>query len=91
MDYKIRYSKSADKDLSKLPKFVACRIVKKTRFFLRGSKPLVYAKKLDGVLESFYRFRVGDYRVVFRVERGSRIVVLVVLRVAHRRDVYDGL
>ncbi len=33
-----------------------------------------------------YRIRVGDYRVVFRIDDGSREVLIT--RVKHRRDVY---
>jgi mRNA interferase RelE/StbE len=33
-----------------------------------------------------YRIRVGDYRVVFAVDDGARIVT--VARIAHRREVY---
>jgi mRNA interferase RelE/StbE len=43
------------------------------------------AVKLIGE-EGAYRIRVGDYRVVFLVNDGERIVE--VIRVAHRRDVY---
>lgn len=33
-----------------------------------------------------YRFRVGDYRVIYQIGRSARIVT--VLRVGHRRDIY---
>jgi len=39
-----------------------------------------------------YRFRVGDYRVVFRLDpQNQQLVVLVVLRVRHRKEVYKNL
>lgn len=34
------------------------------------------------------RLRVGDYRVLFTTERGTT-VVMVVMRVRHRREAYD--
>jgi mRNA interferase RelE/StbE len=47
------------------------------------------AKKLQGKKNpSFWRVRVGDYRVIYQV-RKQEIVVLVV-KVAHRREVYRG-
>jgi len=42
-------------------------------------------RKLEGI-PGRYRRRVGDYRVVFRRERGQ--LVILVLHVGHRRDVY---
>jgi mRNA-degrading endonuclease RelE of RelBE toxin-antitoxin system len=41
-------------------------------------------KLLVGVTPSHFRLRVGDYRVVYRIE-GCRVVVV---RVAHRREAY---
>ena len=43
------------------------------------------SKKLQGTGD-FYRIRIGDYRVVYQVEN-ERLVVVVV-NVAHRRDIY---
>jgi len=43
------------------------------------------AKPLRGELAGHYRLRVGDWRIVFRVEGDDVIVV----RVAHRRDIYE--
>lgn len=45
-------------------------------------------KKLAG-LEDLYRLRVGDFRVAYRIDNG-RLVVLAV-KVGHRRDVYRSL
>jgi mRNA interferase RelE/StbE len=43
-------------------------------------------KRLTGVLSGRWRYRVGDWRVVYRVEEGSREVVVLVI--AHRGSVY---
>jgi len=43
------------------------------------------AKPLRGDLAGHYRLRVGDWRIVFRVEGDDVIVV----RVAHRKDIYE--
>jgi mRNA interferase RelE/StbE len=45
-------------------------------------------KKLAGQ-EGLYRLRVGNYRVAYQIDNG-RLVILVV-KIAHRRDVYRGL
>lgn len=41
--------------------------------------------QLQGV-ERLYRLRVGDYRVIYSIE--GRRLVIVVVKVGHRRDVY---
>lgn len=44
-------------------------------------------RKLAGTSDR-YRVRVGDYRIVYRIDDGK--VVVLVLLIGHRRDVYDG-
>ena len=36
--------------------------------------------------DNLYRIRVGDYRVIYQVEK--RLVLVTVIRIGHRRDVY---
>jgi mRNA interferase RelE/StbE len=43
-------------------------------------------KQLQGQTETFYRVRVGDYRVVYQIAEKKLIVLIV--RVGNRRDVY---
>ena len=42
-------------------------------------------KKLTAT-EKKYRLRVGDYRVIYRIDEGKRIVIVVLI--AHRREAY---
>jgi mRNA interferase RelE/StbE len=46
--------------------------------------PLGYAKKMVDPSLGTYRFRIGDYRVIFDIE-GEEIVIL---RVGHRKEIY---
>jgi mRNA interferase RelE/StbE len=46
------------------------------------------SRKLHGE-EDLYRVRIGDYRILYRVEN-ERLVVLVV-NIGHRRDIYRSL
>ena len=43
-------------------------------------------KQLKGDLAGYYRYRVGDYRVVYEIDREQKRVVVTVI--AHRREVY---
>lgn len=44
-------------------------------------------KRLSGRLAGLWRYRVGDYRVVYQI-RKSKVDVLIV-EVGHRRDIYE--
>lgn len=88
MSYRVQFTPAAAKQISKLDRLAARRI----RTFLqdRVSKlddPRVLGTKL--VERDFWRYRVGDYRILAHIE-DDRLVVLVV-GVAHRRDVYRDL
>ena len=92
MDYKVVYTKFSQKDLDKLNSSVVRRILKKVDGFSKQTDPLEFAKKLTGFVIDTYRFRVGDYRVVFRLDpQNQQLVILVLLRVRHRKEVYKNL
>ncbi|MGQ0635737.1 MAG: type II toxin-antitoxin system RelE family toxin [Planctomycetaceae bacterium] len=44
------------------------------------------AVRLAGDVDNLWRIRVGDYRIVYRIQ-DDRLIVLI-LRIGHRRDVY---
>ena len=44
-------------------------------------------KRLTGEFLGLFRFRVGDWRVVYRVDHSARRIV--VIDIGHRRDVYE--
>jgi mRNA interferase RelE/StbE len=90
MDYKVVYTGNSQKDLKRLDSNVVQRVLKKVDEYSRLDDPILKAKKLKGFEIDTYRFRVGDYRVVFRLDpKSKKLVVLVVLRVAHRKEVYE--
>src|SRR5687768_9633709 len=43
-------------------------------------------KPLHGPLAGRWRYRVGDYRVIYKVDAANEVIN--VLEIAHRRDVY---
>lgn len=82
MDYKIVFTKRTMKDISKLEP----EIKEKRGDALRryGKDPLNYARKMMDPSLGSYRFRIGDYRVIFDIEADE----MIVLRVGHRREIY---
>ncbi len=82
--YRLLYKKPAMKDIQALSPQIRQRLGKKLVFFASQTNPLAFAKALTKPADAEYRFRVGNYRVLFDFE-GTDIVVL---RVQHRKDVY---
>ncbi len=82
--YTWQFSEQATKDFKKLPKEIQKRCVKKLDYFVSSEMPLQFAESLINYEIGQYRFRIGDYRVIFDVE-GE---ILVILAVGHRREIY---
>lgn len=82
MSYTVIFSEFADKQLSKLPLDVQKRIIstiKRCRI-----RPYSHVKKLVG--SSYFRLRVGDYRVIMDI-RDNRLIIHVI-EVGHRKKIY---
>lgn len=82
MSYKIFYTPRAVKDIRRLDPVVKKKVGKKIETLLVN--PLSRAHKLTDSKAGDYRWRIGNYRVVFDVS-GKTIYVL---RVRHRKDIY---
>jgi mRNA interferase RelE/StbE len=85
LKYTLVYTHRATKDIQRLPPDIRKRIGKSLLRY--ENEPLKHAEKLTDSRLGEYRFRVGDYRIVFDIH-GHEIVVL---RVGHRRDIYRRL
>ncbi len=88
MAWTINYTATAKQQLKKLDKQVA----KKIRDYMSDriaelDDPRTSGKALTGNLGEFWRYRVGDYRVICDIA-DDQLIVLVV-RVAHRKLVYE--
>ncbi|MDO3377846.1 type II toxin-antitoxin system RelE family toxin [Geoalkalibacter halelectricus] len=84
MSYRLVYTQRALKDIQKLEPRVKARIGKALLRFEQD--PLRHAKPLTNADLGTYRFRVGEFRIIFDIE-GKDIVIL---RVGHRRQIYRG-
>jgi mRNA interferase RelE/StbE len=80
--YQLIYTKRAAKDIRKLDPEVKQRIGK--ALLHSAEDPLKFAEKLTDPKLGTYRFRVGDFRVVFDLHENQ----IVVLRVGHRSEIY---
>ena len=78
------FTKRAEAEFLKLPRDVQRRILGKIEHWLQTSNPLRFAERIAGSPQPCFRYRIGDYRVIFDWE-GSGILIT---RAGHRRDVY---
>lgn len=86
--YKIIFDKSAEKDLDRLPKDIIRRIISVIAKLSTEPKP-TRVKKLQAADEELYRVRCGDYRIIYSIAEGIKIVNIRKIR--HRKDVYRNL
>lgn len=79
----VYHHKVKDSDIQKLNADIRQRIKTaiETRFMVA---PQEYGEPLRKTLKGYWKLRVGDYRVVFKIEAK----VILVLGICHRKDVY---
>ena len=88
MAWLIEFSDDADRDFSKLDKPIQRRIFRYLRDRIATSgDPRDFGKPLLHELAGLWRYRIGDFRVLCRIE-DERLTVLVV-EIAHRSIVYE--
>ena len=83
-----RFTNKARKQFLKLDKSVQNRISKYMDEVASLANPRARGKGLSGNLSEFWSYRVGDYRIVCRIQ--DNILQIEVVKVGHRRDVYDS-
>lgn len=82
MAYNITYKKSVTRDLSRIDKAQARRILNRLEKDL--SEKADSFPPLKGHFAGLRKYRIGDYRVIFAIVGDD----VLVLRVGHRRDIY---
>ena len=83
MSYRVFLKRSAERELDALPERVYDRLMQRILALGKNPRPRG-TKKLT--TEDGYRIRVGDYRILYRVDDARREVFIAA--VAHRREVY---
>lgn len=86
--WKIEFDPSAEKELAKLDAQQIKRILK---FLHERVAPLENPRQIGEALKGsklgeFWKYRVGDYRIISHIE-DERLIILVV-KIGHRREIY---
>jgi mRNA interferase RelE/StbE len=87
VSYNIELSRRAERQLRSLSREVQVRVGRAIDGLAQQPVP-PGARKLAGH-DDLYRVRVGDYRIVYTVQH--RILLVLVVAVGHRREIYDRL
>ena len=86
LDWTVKLTPEAETDLARLDKSIAKRIRNSLLMIEKLQNPRLKGKALTGPLGEFWSYRVGDYRIICRIQ-DKQITVLVV-KIAHRSNVY---
>ncbi len=86
MAYHVIWKPEALFELEDLPKQVGDRITKKVETYL-ALNPRQLGEAMLGGFSGLYRYRIGDYRVIYDIS--DEQITIHVVRVGHRKNVYD--
>ena len=85
--FSVEFTAAAQRDLKKLDPQVKLQLLKASAVLSQEPYPgaMSRIKMLVGISPRHYRLRVGDYRIIYRIEGA----IVLVVRVAHRREAYQ--
>lgn len=84
MTWQIFYHLEIENDISGLPKNIKTRIQKAIEKRLLAD-PGRYGIPLRRSLQGYWKLRVGDYRLIFKLDKNN----IIVLKIGHRKEVYQ--
>ncbi len=83
-EYQIEFLRTALKELAKLPVEIQQRIAVRIEELKINPYPSGVKALKNG--EGRLRLRVGDYRIIYRVE--NNLLVIIIVKIGHRRSIY---
>jgi len=87
MNYKVVYEKKAIKSLSKIDKSQQKMIYAWIEKNLVGiDDPKKHGKALKGNLKEYWRYRVGNYRILADIK--DEEIKIIIINIGHRKDIY---
>lgn len=88
MKYKVIFDKTAERQLNKLDIFQQKIIVNWIlKNLANSSDPRSSGKSLKGNLKNYWRYRVGDYRIIADINDDE--VKIIIIGIGNRKDIYQ--
>jgi len=86
--YSVEYTEDAVKQLRKMDRYTRTMILNWITKYLEGTDdPFASGKALTGDKAGLWRYRLGDYRLISKIDRGKLVILLV--EIGHRSNIYD--
>ena len=82
--FKAEWTDKAVRDLEKLDRPVASRIIKKISWFISNSDRMT-PEPLSGDFKGMFKLRIGDWRVIYTLKDDYAVIQFV----GHRKDIYE--
>jgi mRNA interferase RelE/StbE len=90
MRFRVEYTLKAFKQLKKLDKKIAALIIAFIEERLVNCEnPRLFGKALRGDLNDTWRYRVGNYRLLAKIQ--DAVVLITIVEVGHRREIDDRI
>ena len=83
--YKVAYLDSIEEDLKKIDKAIIKKILNRIETYL-AQDPKGLGKPLKGEFQGYWRYRWGDYRVIYKISEQE--ILILILRIGNRKEVY---
>lgn len=83
--YEVVYLDQFEKDFKKIDKPVRKKIISKIENEL-AKDPYALGEPLKGQFKGMWRFRFGNYRVIYRI--AEKEILILIARVGHRKNIY---
>jgi len=87
--WQIEFDSEAEIDLKKIDREMQRRIMRYLRERIAtGKDPRRFGAPLRRELSGLWKYRLGDYRIICRIE--DKKVAVYVIRIGHRKDIYEA-
>ncbi len=87
MNYHVKFTECARRELKKLDRYTATMIMGWIRKNLEGcTDPRQHGKGLTANRSGEWRYRVGDYRLLAEIQDGK--ILILILHIGHRSEIY---
>ena len=85
MPWTLKIERKVKKDFKKIPSKFHTKILKFLETIL--DNPKNKGKSLTGNLSGYWRYRVGDYRIICELQ--DQVLIVLVVKIGHRKNIYD--